>query len=456
MDNKLRAQLPVINFDQIVQGTGVKLKRHGALLPNSIHAVFCGPSNCGKTNALLSLIVHPNGLRFENIYLYSKSLNQPKYQFLETLLKQIDGIGFFTFSEHEAVIKPEDAKPNSLMIFDDVACEKQDHIKAFFCMGRHKDVDSFYLCQTYTRIPKHLIRDNANFLVLFRQDEMNLKHIYDDHVNTDMPYNSFRDLCSACWNKYGFVVIDKDSELKSEEKPQVEKEEVQEQEIEKSLYADPEEYNSLISNDESSLNNTSFAVTQPPPSTSTPARKNPPLINYLQRLSKKHKDNDMRYGIRRKHGELHMGDSPISFANDTISIKGKNYPITPGLLELLFRKSPDDALITPDDKDKYLDIIQHTNTHRKNYDPNRSIYEDITIKYNKYVADFLTKFGKGLPKHMIARKQRLPMDYVYWDDPNELVDRLRLLMASQAAGNPSHTNEIMSIIEELREAGVIY
>ncbi|CAD6243430.1 GSCOCG00013064001-RA-CDS, partial [Cotesia congregata] len=171
--------------------------------------------------------------------------------------------------------------------------------------------------------------------------------------------------------------------------------------------------------------------------------KNPPLINYLQRLSKKHKDNDMRYGIRRKHGELHMGDSPISFANDTISIKGKNYPITPGLLELLFRKSPDDALITPDDKDKYLDIIQHTNTHRKNYDPNRSIYEDITIKYNKYVADFLTKFGKGLPKHMIARKQRLPMDYVYWDDPNELVDRLRLLMASQAAGNPSHTNEII-------------
>jgi len=41
-------------------------------------------------------------------------------------------------------------------------------------------------------------------------------------------------------------------------------------------------------------------------------------------------------------------------------------------------------------------------------------------------------------------------DYVYWDDPNELVDRLQLLAASYQAGNKSHTYEIMSILEELR------
>ncbi|XP_044597509.1 uncharacterized protein LOC123274077 [Cotesia glomerata] len=244
--------------------------------------------------------------------------------------------------------------------------------------------------------------------------------------------------------------------IKKEEKPQVEKEEVQEQEIEKSSYADPEEYNSLISNDESSLNNnTSFAVTQPPPSTSTPARKNPPLINYLQRLSKKHKDNDMRYGIRRKHGELYMGDSPISFANDTITVKERSYPITSGLLELLFTKTPKNTHVMQDDKTKYLEIIQRTNTHKESYDPSKSIYRDSTDKYKKYIADFVEKHnGRGLPKFMITTKTL--MDYVYWDDPNELVDRLRLLMASQAAGNPSHTNEIMSIIEELREVGVIY
>ncbi|XP_044586068.1 uncharacterized protein LOC123266100 [Cotesia glomerata] len=245
----------------------------------------------------------------------------------------------------------------------------------------------------------------------------------------------------------------KEENIKKEEKPQVEKEEVQEQEIEKSLYADPTTYNSLMTDDESSSNNTAFPIA-PPSLTSTPKPKNPLLTNYLQRLSSKNKNNDMRYGVRKKHGEMYMGDSNISFANDTITVKERNYPITSGLLELLFTKSPKDTLVTQDDKTKYLEIIQRTNTHRKSYDSSKSIYIDSTDKYKKYITDFVEKHGRGLPKFMITTKT--PMDYVYWDDPNELVDRLRLLMASQAAGNLSHTNKIMSIIEELREAGVIY
>lgn len=45
---------------------------------------------------------------------------------------------------------------------------------------------------------------------------------------------------------------------------------------------------------------------------------------------------------------------------------------------------------------------------------------------------------------MVANKQAI-LDYVYWDDPNELVDRLKLLIASQQASNPSHNNGIISI-----------
>ncbi len=185
------------------------------MLPDSIRAVFCGPSNCGKTNTLLSLITEPNGVRFENIYLYSKSLNQPKYVYLKELLEPLDGVQFFPFSDHEEVVAPSDALPNSIMIFDDIATEKQDNVRAFFCMGRHKNVDSFYLCQSYARIPKHLVRDNVNVLVVFRQDEVNLKHIYDDHVNTDMTYSQFKDLCSKCWNdgKHTFLVIIKDDPI---------------------------------------------------------------------------------------------------------------------------------------------------------------------------------------------------------------------------------------------------
>lgn len=177
-------------------------QKHGPLLPDSIRAIICGPSNCGKTNAVISLIEDPNGLKFENVYVHSKSLNQPKYQYLKRILRP--PLRYFEGGE---VIKP-----NSIMIFDDVACDKQDAMREYFSMGRHKGVDCFYLCQTYSRIPKQLIRDNANLLVLFKQDSLNLKHAYDDHVGTDMTFDKFRQMCAECWkDKYGFLVIDKDS-----------------------------------------------------------------------------------------------------------------------------------------------------------------------------------------------------------------------------------------------------
>lgn len=202
-------KLPVENFDVGAEKT---IKRHGELLPSSIRAIFSGPSGCGKTNSLMTLITHPNGLRFENLYVYSKSLNQPKYKYLEKLLGGVDGVNYYPCSEHESVVPTDNVLPNSVFVFDDVACEKQNNMRAYFCMGRHKNVDCFYLCQSYAQVSKHLIRDNVNLLVVFRQDEVNLKHVYDDHVTTDMSFNRFKELCRVCWGKgkYGFLVIDKD------------------------------------------------------------------------------------------------------------------------------------------------------------------------------------------------------------------------------------------------------
>lgn len=206
--------LSVRNFDLCTSVSGANVKRHGDLLPNSIRCIICGPSNCGKTNVLLSLLEDPNGLRYENVYIYSKSLEQDKYQYLERILTSIDGMGFYKYSSSEDVIEPADAKPNSIFIFDDVICGKQSSIKSYFCMGRHRGVDCFYLTQTFTRVPKHLIRDNANFIILFKQDDMNLRHIYDDYaVGCDMKFEEFKKMSNICWReKYGFAVIDLDRE----------------------------------------------------------------------------------------------------------------------------------------------------------------------------------------------------------------------------------------------------
>ena len=80
-------------------------------------------------------------------------------------------------------------------------------------MGRHKNVDCFYLCQS-AQTPKHSVLDNVNFLVIFRQDDINLKHIYSDHGNTNMSHSSFKNICLTCWKESNcnFLVIDKDRE----------------------------------------------------------------------------------------------------------------------------------------------------------------------------------------------------------------------------------------------------
>jgi len=99
---------------------------------------------------------------------------------LEKLIKPIKGMGYHTFSHNDGVLDPSKAKNISLVIFNDVACEKQDNIRSYFCMGRYKNIDSFYLCQTYSHVPKHLIRDNVNFIIMFKQDDLNMTHIYRD------------------------------------------------------------------------------------------------------------------------------------------------------------------------------------------------------------------------------------------------------------------------------------
>lgn len=66
------------------------------------------------------------------------------------------------------------------------------------------------------------------------------------------------------------------------------------------------------------------------------------------------------------------------------------------------------------------------------------------------------KKGSGMISNELKRfDMNEHVSYTYWDNANELVDRLRLLIASQSAGNTGHTNEIVSIIEELRESNII-
>ena len=205
------SEIQILNYPQL-QDTFIQ--KHGRLLPNNIRAIVCGSPGCGKTNVVISLIIDPNGLKFQNVYVYSKTLRQRKYEFLKSVFDNLKNMEFFSFNNNEEVIEPENILPDSVLVLDDISQESQTIIKKFFSTSRHDRVDIFYLCHSHALLLKHQIRNNTNFLVVFPIDTLNLKHIFDDHVNGDMNFANFQRLCKMCLSdKYSFLVIDKESNI---------------------------------------------------------------------------------------------------------------------------------------------------------------------------------------------------------------------------------------------------
>ena len=166
-----------------------------------------------------------------------------------------------------------------------------------------------------------------------------------------------------------------------------------------------------------------------------------------------HQDNanefDHRYGVRLNPDteKFYIGDSRMDIDGSDVIVKNKRYKGTQGLYELLFKKEP--KFYNQEDEKNYRKIILKTNAHRRNYQSNAQIAGSKLKKYKHIIGPLVS--GKGVYVEANTNK----IDYVHWDDPNELVDRLRLLLASQQAGHTGHINEIASIIEELKETGII-
>lgn len=154
------------------------------------------------------------------------------------------------------------------------------------------------------------------------------------------------------------------------------------------------------------------------------------------------------YGLRYNDNEWKIGNAKVTIQNDDFEIDGKWYEGTTGLYELIFMKNPDQSKVTDKDLNIYREIVDKTNADRRNYLSHSQIRGSKSQKYKTYILR--KKTGDGF-KQLVKAKPH----YVYWDDINELVDRLRLLIGSKNTGHTGHENEIHSIIEELREANVI-
>uniref|UniRef100_A0A2S2NK10 Uncharacterized protein n=1 Tax=Schizaphis graminum TaxID=13262 RepID=A0A2S2NK10_SCHGA len=116
-------------------------------------------------------------------------------------------------------------------------------------------------------------------------------------------------------------------------------------------------------------------------------------------------------------------------------------------------KSFDDYISSSNAKQKKI----HNNTTIRNesfefsptpVDP--TFKEPPTEELFKFSLSSNIKKGSGLYKDVVLQTQ-----LVYYDDSNGLVTRLNILTSSRSAGNTGVNNEIISILEELRELDII-
>lgn len=161
----------------------------------------------------------------------------------------------------------------------------------------------------------------------------------------------------------------------------------------------------------------------------------------------KNPHRDKVYGPKiQPDGMLSMGDAnDITVNEDSIRVYGTKYPLSIGLVNLLFSKNP--TTYNDSDLETYKTILEETGAHLNR---NLSLKKG-GVKYEEIIEPMFTNInGMGLQLKVNGKKE-----YLYWDDPNELVQRLMLLASAQSAGNTGVSSEIVSILEELHEAGYI-
>ena len=178
--------------------------------------------------------------------------------------------------------------------------------------------------------------------------------------------------------------------------------------------------------------------------------------NYIH--GKEYYDRDNTFGIHLgKDGNYHMGATKdpngqyrlnkkiLTIAYNNIYIDGEKFTGTDGLWELIMENKPNPKNYEKEDLDNYGKLLIKTNALHHNFNPdNPNPRASKSYKWENILSPIWaakTYEGKGV--------------VVIPSDPNALLERLDLLLASQEAGHTGVRNELVSICDELKRQGVL-
>ena len=100
-----------------------------------------------------------------------------------------------------------DSTQNNLLLLNDCFIGKQIKAEAYYTRGRQQLRHEIHCTKL---LPRHVVRENSNFIILFPQDVKDLTHIHVDHCASDISHSEFKQFCHGVWisEKHNFVTID--------------------------------------------------------------------------------------------------------------------------------------------------------------------------------------------------------------------------------------------------------
>lgn len=146
------------------------------------------------------------------------------------------------------------------------------------------------------------------------------------------------------------------------------------------------------------------------------------------------------FGIKGSNGRFKIGDKDVKISSNTIKVGDKVYEGTNGLYNLLTHKTMKSLEpYTEEEKKAYSEILLDSGAIWGKNHPGKPA-SSRSLKYIHVVGPLYEKY---------MRKKKGGTIFLS-SDPNALVKRLNLLMASAKAGNNGQiNNEIVAILDEL-------
>ena len=175
-----------INKQYAWQSGATGSRENNPLLPRNVRGLDSGKSGCGKKTVIFNLLLQPNWLDYNHLYVIGKSLHQQEYkvwqkgfeaglskQQISDVLANQEALRVANISPLTAIdtfsgarigkIKADfyddcqnipdqsalDNMQNNLLLLDDCFMRKQNIAEAYYTRGRHNKCDMIYIAQNY-------------------------------------------------------------------------------------------------------------------------------------------------------------------------------------------------------------------------------------------------------------------------------------------------------------------